>query len=189
MLGDLGGGGIGEMNGNVVVSASQVNNNKTAGMYSGGIVLLLGGATITDGSQVNGNSNNGPGGGIAANFGGAVVVTNGSQVDGNCAGIGGGIVNFSENSGISILNGSEVAGNLLTNAEIAAASGGLIQVFQNPAFNKAFLSGGRGDAMLKMALQTFANAADILAGRPDPAGCQRTAGLRQAQAAAGSRAC
>ena len=74
------------MDGNVIISGSQVNNNKTIGMYSGGIVVLLGSATVTDGSQVDGNSNNGPGGGIAANFGGPVVVTNGSQVNGNAAG-------------------------------------------------------------------------------------------------------
>jgi hypothetical protein len=157
--GDLGGGGIGEMVGNVVISNSQVDNNRTVGMYSGGIVLLLGGATITDGSQVDGNSNNGPGGGIAANFGGAVVVSDRSQVDGNTgAGLGGGIVNFSENFGIGITGGSEVANNLLTNVEDAQATGGLIQVFQNTSFQKALVAGGRGDPMLKSALQTFANA-------------------------------
>ena len=81
--GDLGGGGIGEMAGNVMVSDSQVNDDRSVGMFSGGIVILLGGVTVTDGSQIDGNSNNGPGGGIAANFEGAVTISHGSQVDGN----------------------------------------------------------------------------------------------------------
>ena len=112
--GDLGGGGIGQMNGNVLISGSQVNNNQTVGMYSGGIVLLIGGVTVTNGSQVNGNTNNGPGGGIAANFGGEVVVSHGSQVNGNTgAAVGGGIVNWSESFGISVSDHSQVSGNIL----------------------------------------------------------------------------
>jgi hypothetical protein len=157
--GDFGGGGIGEMAGNVIVSGSQVSNNKTVGMYSGGIVLLLGGVTVTNGSQIDGNTNNGPGGGIAANFEGPVTISHGSQVDGNTgAGLGGGIVNFSETFGISVTDQSEVAGNTLTNAEDSAATGGLISVGLDPTVSRPFVSGGRGDAVLKAALQLFVNA-------------------------------
>ena len=157
--GDLGGGGIGEMAGNVVVSDSQVSNNRTVGMYSGGIVVLLGGVTVTDGSQIDGNSNNGPGGGIAANFQGAVTISDGSQVDGNTgAGLGGGIVNFSATFGISVTGQSQVAHNTLTNDENALATSGLISVGLDPVIERAIVSGGRGDAVLKAALQLFVNA-------------------------------
>lgn len=157
--GDLGGGGIGQMNGNVIISASQVNNNKTVGMYSGGIVLLIGGVTITDGSQVNGNTNNGPGGGIAANFGGPVIVAHGSQVNGNTGGgVGGGIVNWSTNFGIDIIDRSEVSNNVATNAEDAKSAAGLGLLFTDPSITNAFLSGGRGNAQLKSTLQLFVNA-------------------------------
>jgi hypothetical protein len=157
--GDLGGGGIGEMAGNVIVSDSQVSNNTTVGMYSGGIVILLGGVTVTDGSQIDGNSNNGPGGGIAANFDGAVTISDGSQVDGNTgAGLGGGIVNFSDTFGISVTGESQVAHNTLTNDEDALATSGLISVGLDPTIERAFVSGGRGDGMLKAALQLFVNA-------------------------------
>jgi hypothetical protein len=157
--GDLGGGAISEMTGNVIVSNSQVNGNATAGMYSGGIVILLGGVTVTDGSQVDGNSNNGPGGGIAANFQGAVTISGGSQVDGNTgAGLGGGIVNFSETFGINVIGQSEVAHNTLTDVENAAVTSGLIQVGLEPSLERVFVSGGRGDASLKAALQLFVNA-------------------------------
>ena len=84
-MGDLGGGGIGEMAGNVIVSASQVNNNTAVGMYSAGIVILLGGVTVTDGSQIEATPPMAPGGGIAANFEGAVAISQGSQVNGNTA--------------------------------------------------------------------------------------------------------
>ena len=156
--GDLGGGGIGEMAGNVIVSDSQVSDNKTIGMYSGGIVILLGGVTVTDGSEIDGNSNNGPGGGIAANFEGAVTISNGSQVNGNTgAGLGGGIVNFSDTFGISVTGGSQVSHNTLTNSENALATSGLISVGLKPATERAIVSGGRGDARLKAALQLFVN--------------------------------
>jgi hypothetical protein len=157
--GSLGGGGIGQMYGNVMVSDSQVNNNKTVGMYSGGIVLLIGGATVTNGSQVDGNTDGGPGGGIAANFGGAVVVSKGSQVDGNRGvGLGGGIVNFSETFGITVASDSEVANNMLGNAELSNVTAGLVDVGRQASIRGAFLSGGRGDAMLAAALRLFANA-------------------------------
>jgi fibronectin-binding autotransporter adhesin len=157
--GDSGGGGIGEMAGNVIVSDSQVSGNMTVGMFSGGIVILLGGVTVTDGSQIDGNSNNGPGGGIAANFEGAVTIGGGSQVDGNTgAGLGGGIVNFSNAFGITITGGSEVAHNTLTNVENAAITSGLISVGLVPDLERALVSGGRGDASLKAALQLFVNA-------------------------------
>jgi hypothetical protein len=157
--GDLGGGGIGQMAGNVIISASQVNNNKAVGMYSAGIVILLGGVTVTDGSQIDGNSANGPGGGIAANFEGAVTISNGSQVNGNTgAGLGGGIVNFSDTFGINIIGQSQVAGNNLTNDEDANVTSGLISVGLDPAVQGPIVSGGQGDAMLKAALQLFVNA-------------------------------
>ena len=157
--GDLGGGGIGEMAGNVIISDSQVSNNTAVGMYSAGIVILLGGVTVTDGSQIDGNCADGPGGGIAANFEGAVTISDGSQVDGNTgAGLGGGIVNFSETFGISVTGQSQVADNTLTNGEDAHVTSGLISVGLDPAVQRAFVSGGRGDAMLKAALQLFANA-------------------------------
>jgi hypothetical protein len=158
-MGDLGGGGIGEMAGNVMISASQVSNNTAVGMYSAGIVILLGGVTVTDGSQIDGNSADGPGGGIAANFEGAVVISQGSQVDWNTgAGLGGGIVNFSETFGITVTGQSQVANNTLTNDEDAAVTSGLISVGLVPVVERAFLSGGRGDAVLEAALQLFVNA-------------------------------
>ena len=157
--GDLGGGGIGEMAGNVIISASQVSNNTAVGMYSAGIVILLGGVTVTDGSQIDGNSADGPGGGIAANFQGAVVISQGSQVDGNTgAGLGGGIVNFSETFGITVTGQSQVAHNNLTNDEDAMVTSGLIEVGLVPAVERAFISGGRGDDLLAAALQLFVNA-------------------------------
>lgn len=118
--GDFGGGGIAvEGFGDVYISASQVNDNHTVGMYSGGIVVALGSVTVTNGSQVDGNTNNGPGGGIAANFLGTVTVSNGSQVNGNTGGaIGGGIVNFAGPMGaVIVTGGSQVDDNVLTNGE------------------------------------------------------------------------
>ena len=157
--GDFGGGGIGEMAGNVIISSSQVNDNKTVGMFSGGIVSLLGGVAVTDGSQIDGNTNNGPGGGIAANFEGPVTISDGSQVNGNTgAGLGGGIVNFSETFGISVTGQSQVAGNTLTNGENSLATSGLISVGLDPSFQRPLVSGGRGDAVLTTALQLFVNA-------------------------------
>jgi hypothetical protein len=157
--GQLGGGGISQMDGNVVVSDSQVNNNQTVGMYSGGIVILLGGVTVNDGSQIDGNFNNGPGGGIAANFGGPVVVSGGSQIDGNtAAGIGGGIVNFSTDFPIMITEGSEVSNNLVTNVEDGAATSGLAMIVTQQSIGKAFVAGGRGDPTLTAALRLFLSA-------------------------------
>lgn len=157
--GDLGGGGISQMIGNVYVSESQVSNNKTIGMYSGGIVLLLGGVTVTNGSQVNGNTNVGPGGGIAANFGGAVVVSHFSQVNGNTdGGVGGGIVNWAENFGIEILDHSQVNNNISTNFQDSQSANGLGQLFLDHTITKAFVGGGIGDPQLKRALQLFVNA-------------------------------
>lgn len=157
--GDLGGGGISQMNGNVYVSQSQISNNKTIGMYSGGIVLLLGGVTVTDHSQVNGNTNVGPGGGIAANFGGSVVVSNFSQVNGNTdGGVGGGIVNWAENFGISIIDHSQVNDNISTNFQDSQSAQGLGQLFLDHSITNEFVAGGMGDPQLKQALQLFVNA-------------------------------
>src|SRR5262249_29537735 len=55
--GDGGGGGILLTVGNIYISGSQVSNNHTVGMYSGGIVSVLGNVTVTDSSQINGNTN------------------------------------------------------------------------------------------------------------------------------------
>ena len=157
--GDLGGGGIGEVAGNVLISDSQVNHNTSAGMYSGGIVILLGGVTVTDGSQIDGNRNTFAGGGIAANFEGSVTISGGSQVDGNTAsGLGGGIVNFSSTFGINIIDRSEVANNTLDNSANFEETAGLIQVGLNPTVRRPFVAGGRGDALLTAAFQLFANA-------------------------------
>jgi hypothetical protein len=157
--GDLGGGGIGEMAGNVLVSDSRVNSNTSAGMYSGGIVILLGSVTVTDGSQIDGNSNLFAGGGIAANFEGSVTISDGSQVDGNtAAGLGGGIVNFSNTFGVSVTDDSEVANNTVTNTAGFAGTAGLISVGLEPSVRRPFVAGGRGDAMLTASLQLFANA-------------------------------
>ena len=156
--GDLGGGGIGEMAGNVIVSNSQVSDNKTIGMYSGGIVILLGGVTVTDGSQIDGNSNNGPGGGIAANFQGGHHQRRQPGRRQHSAGLEGGIVNFSDTFGISVTGGSQVSHNTLTNDENALATSGLVSVGLQPATERAIVSGGRGDAMLKAVLELFVNA-------------------------------
>jgi hypothetical protein len=157
--GDLGGGGISQMNGNVFISQSQVNDNKTIGMYSGGVVVLLGGVTVTNHSQINGNTNTGPGGGIAANFGGAVVVADNSQVNDNTdGGIGGGIVNWSENFGIDIIGQSQVNDNTATNAQDAQSANGLAELFLDHSIGNALVSGGQGDPQLKQALQLFVTA-------------------------------
>jgi hypothetical protein len=143
----------------VFISQSQVNGNKTIGMYSGGVVILLGGVTVTDHSQINGNTNTGPGGGIAANFGGAVVIANNSQVNGNTdGGVGGGIVNWSENFGIDIVGRSQVNDNTSTNAEDAQSAKGLGELFLDKSISDAVVSGGLGDPQLKKALQMFVTA-------------------------------
>ena len=156
-------------------------------MYSGGIVILLGGVTVTDGSQIDGNSNNGPGGGIAANFEGAVTISDGSQVDGNTgAGLGGGIVNFSDTFGISVTGQSQVAHNTLTNDEDALATSGLISVGLDPTIERAFVSGGRGDAMLKAALQLFVNACAQRASTDRASGTTHSRPAVRSRSAAGS---
>lgn len=117
---NFGGGGIAvEGPGSILVSGSQVSNNHTNGMYSGGILATLGNVRVTNRSQVDGNTNEGPGGGIAANFLGSVTVTGRSEVDGNTgAALGGGIVDFATGAKtISIERGSHVNDNTLTNAE------------------------------------------------------------------------
>jgi hypothetical protein len=127
--GDFGGGGIAvQGTGSVFVSGSQVSDNHTNGMYSGGILVTLGNVRVTNGSQIDRNTNQGPGGGIAANFLGSVVVTGHSQVNQNTgAALGGGIVDFATGAQtVSIERGSQVSNNNLTNAE---SLGGAILVF------------------------------------------------------------
>src|SRR5262249_5917396 len=148
--GELGGGGISQYAGNVLVSNSQVNINWAAGMDSAGIVILTGGLTITDHGHGDGNVNRGPGGGIAANFGGAVLVPHGSTVNGNqAAGLGGGIVNFAGEFGISITDGSQVNDNMLSSAEVGSATLGLTSL------GRSYLPAGRGDPLQLPALTQF----------------------------------
>jgi hypothetical protein len=157
--GDFGGGGIAAMTtGNVTISASQVSNNHSVGMYSGGIVVGLGSVTVTAGSQIDGNTNRGPGGGIAANFAGIVTVSGASQVDHNTgAAIGGGIVNFAgPRGGVVITGGSQVDNNVLTNAEtLQQAIGVFLQVVatNGPVSKFATAVGGQGGAALLAALK------------------------------------
>jgi hypothetical protein len=167
--GDFGGGGIAAPNrGNVFISHSQVSQNHTVGMFSGGIVVGLGDVTVTDGSQIDGNINNGPGGGIAANFLGTVTVTDHSQVNDNTgAAIGGGIVNFAgPRGGVIISAGSQVSGNTLTNGE---SLGQAIAVFlellrpEGPLANFATAVGGPGGAAMLAALQQVQQVAMPLA--------------------------
>jgi len=167
--GDFGGGGIAAVTtGNVTVSDSQVSDNHTVGMYSGGIVVGLGSVTVTDGSRIDGNTNNGPGGGIAANFRGVVTVTGGSQVDRNTgAGIGGGIVNFAGlNGGVVVTGGSQVDDNVLTNAEtLPQAIGVFLQVLEAKGGVSRFASsvgGPGGSALLGELAQTAATAAPLV---------------------------
>ncbi len=163
--GDFGGGGIAvETTGKVVVSASQVSNNHTVGMYSGGIVVGLGDVTVSDRSQIDGNTNRGPGGGIAANFGGTVTVSGGSQVNGNVgAAIGGGIVNFSGPGGsVTVTGGSQVDHNILTNSE---SIGQAIAVFIE--YIRTHPNLGAGAAAAAKAMQAAENALthpDLLVG-------------------------
>jgi predicted outer membrane repeat protein len=158
---DFGGGGIAaETRGDVYVDASQVSNNHSVGMYSGGIVVGLGSVTVTDGSQVNNNTNNGPGGGIAANFLGTVTVSGGSQVDHNTgAAIGGGIVNFAGPKGaVDITDGGQVDGNVLTNAE---SLGQAIAVFLQYIRSREALVGLRDPELLVTLWQVERQAAAV----------------------------
>jgi hypothetical protein len=157
--GNYGGGGIAALTfGNVFIDGgSQVNNNQTVGMYSGGIVLGLGSITVTGESQVNGNTNNGPGGGIAANFGGTITVTGGSQVNGNTgAAIGGAITNFAGPlGGVVISGGSQVNDNTLTNGEtLGQAIDVFLAIFDPDGSATAFANavGGAGGAAMLAAL-------------------------------------
>jgi len=119
--GAAGGGGVTITAGTVYLSESQICNNKTVGMYSGGIVSLTGDVLITNGSQILKNINRGPGGGIAVNIGG-VTIDSGSRVcDNTGASLGGGIVSFTPNPGqISVSKKSQVCGNIVTNAQTIA---------------------------------------------------------------------
>src|SRR5262249_27206587 len=60
--------------------------------------------------------------------------------------------------GIAVIGQSEVAHNMLTNNEDAFVTSGLIIVGLDPSIERVFVSGGRGDASLKAALQLFVNA-------------------------------
>jgi predicted outer membrane repeat protein len=151
---NLGGGGIAVVtDGDVSIDDSQVSDNHTVGMYSGGIVVGLGNVSVTNGSQIDRNRNNGPGGGIAANFLGTVTVDGGSEVNDNTgAAIGGGIVNFSgPGGGVTISGGSHVHHNILTNAETIgrAIATFLAAIYVKTSFDDfAVASGGPGGAAM-----------------------------------------
>jgi fibronectin-binding autotransporter adhesin len=158
----LGGGGISVVSfGNIDIDDSQVDNNSTVGMYSGGVLVGIGDVTVSGGSQVDGNSNNGPGGGIAANFGGVVTVTGNSQVNNNTGGaLGGGIVNFSGPAdGINVTGGSQVSNNTLTNGETYAR---VIATFIETATGNSDLAsfaanaGGKGGSAMLAGLKQIA---------------------------------
>jgi fibronectin-binding autotransporter adhesin len=151
---NLGGGGIAVISdGNIYIDHSQVNGNRTVGMYSGGIVIGVGNVTVTNGSQIDGNSNNGPGGGIAANFGGKVTIRGGSQVNRNIgSALGGGIVNFSGPLGLVGVSGhSQVSHNTLTNGETigrAIATFLAVVYAKSNVYTFAVASGGTGGSVL-----------------------------------------
>src|SRR5207244_2270120 len=114
--GSAGGGGVTITMGTVYVSDSEISNNKTFGMYSGGIVSLIGDTIVTN-SRIMGNTNNGQGGGIAANIG--KIKLHSSTVSSNIgASLGGAIANFSPSPGIIEITGkSFVTNNILTNGQ------------------------------------------------------------------------
>lgn len=89
--GDLGGGGIAITKGDVYISASQVSNNQTVGMYSGGIVsdsiLTIDRSTVAD------NTAGTDGGGLFNASTGNAKVRN-STFQSNQAVSGGGMFNF-----------------------------------------------------------------------------------------------
>jgi len=120
-----GGGGITITLGTVYVSESEVSNNKTLGMYSGGIVTIIADVIINKNSKIEGNHNRGPGGGIAVNVG-SISIDSSSVSDNEGASLGGGIVNFSPAPGFISINNSKVSNNTLTNAQTIATT---IKVF------------------------------------------------------------
>lgn len=122
--GASGGGGIFVVLGLVYLFQSLVNYNKTAGMYSGGVVVVVGELNVSQ-STVRGNTNRGPGGGLAMNFG-SVSVNQSLIADNVGASIGGAIVNFSPSPRYISIVESKIDGNILTNAQTIQQS---IQVF------------------------------------------------------------
>jgi len=121
--GRAGGGGIVINAGDVLLSHSRVCDNRTVGMYSGGIVSLKGSVTLVRGSEVCRNRNAGPGGGIACNLDARILVDD-SRVSGNVgASLGGGIANFSPQGGsVCLANGAEVSDNRVTDAQDIAGT-------------------------------------------------------------------
>lgn len=122
--GASGGGGIFLVLGLVYLFQSQVSYNKTAGMYSGGVVVVVGELNVSQ-STVQGNTNRGPGGGLAMNFG-SVSVNQSLIADNVGASIGGAIVNFSPSPRYISIVESKINGNILTNAQTIQQS---IKVF------------------------------------------------------------
>ena len=151
-----GGGGINITVGTVYVSNSQINNNRTKGMFSGGIVSLLGSVMIND-SELNFNSNNGPGGAIACNFEGQINITRSKLIGNVAASMGGAITNFSLKFGsIIIQDHTVIKDNQLTNGQTIGES---LEVFLSiiirsliQSNDQANLSGGSGAIKLKLAL-------------------------------------
>jgi predicted outer membrane repeat protein len=119
-----GGGGVVISLGLVYISDSQVSNNITQGMYSGGIVTIVADVIVRR-SKISGNQNRGPGGGIAVNIGSINISE--SQISGNTgASLGGAMVNFSPPPGVISIQESTISGNKLTNAQTIAVT---IEVF------------------------------------------------------------
>ena len=144
-----GGGGITITFGTVYVSNSEICDNNTVGMYSGGIVSLIGNVIVTAGSKIMRNSNRGPGGGIAVNVGSVTVAD--SIVSYNTgASLGGGIVTFTPSPAFLSITNSEVSNNILTNAQtidqtIGAFIGVITQQLTSMV-SQATLNGGSGGA-------------------------------------------
>ena len=113
--GSAGGGGITITKGDVSLTDSQVVDNKTVGMYSGGIVSLVGDVKVQR-SLISGNTNRGPGGGIAMNVGN-LIVEESKVINNTGASLGGGIVSFTPEPGSIRISKSDVSNNVLTNAE------------------------------------------------------------------------
>ena len=114
--GSGGGGGISISLGTVTISNSKICDNRTVGMFSGGIVSLVGDVVVNN-SSIQRNSNRGPGGGIALNVGSAVIEK--TYINDNIgASLGGGIASFTPDPNYLHISNSHITNNTLTNAEI-----------------------------------------------------------------------
>lgn len=125
--------------GKVIINKSKILNNKTIGLWSGGVVSFLGNILAQD-SEFSGNECNGPGGAIAANFGSSVDVIN-CKIKNNVAGaLGAALVNFSPVGKINI-KGSLIKDNILTNnSTLGTILDGFLTTNKSSAAKKAFLA-------------------------------------------------